>query len=121
MRSVLLRILKNGLLVAMILAGIGYIMAILAGVWLAEQPSFSRGTNPASEVQEITARLSRQLPLALAFWGFVVSVCLEAFLGLIPRGTTAKCAEKSAVSSSENHEAISAARPQSVSASEASQ
>lgn len=96
MRIVLFRMLKGGLLTALILAGVGYMLATLGGVWLAGQPAFSRGSDATNDVQELTDRLTRQLPLALAVWGFAIVIFLEALLWLVRgRAATSATAEQS--------------------------
>lgn len=92
MRVTLTRILKYGLPTAALLAVLGFLMAELAGAWVASQPAPT--LQPRASVESpsneslITVRpdaeaveaLRYQLPLQMAAWGFGLVVLCELVL-----------------------------------------
>ena len=101
MRHLLLRILKNGLITAVGLAVLGYVLAEGAGVWVAAQPTL----RPAAEgvtaapgpvpPEELARQLRTRLPFTLAGWGFALVALFEVTAhvlrgGKAPPTSTAK-------------------------------
>jgi hypothetical protein len=92
MRPILIRILKQGIPVALILAVVGYVMAESAGMWFAMQAggdsSLRVTVGDADPVpagnggQDLTRILRTRLPLTLAAWGFGIIAVAELLLGL---------------------------------------
>lgn len=79
------RILKNGLIVAGALAVIGMLFGQLAEIWLSSQSTPRLGPMLDDEVvAKATADapgMSWRVPLAMAFWGFVLVVAFEMMAG----------------------------------------
>jgi hypothetical protein len=78
------RILIHGLLAAGPLAVIGYVMALLAGMWAAAQSTPRRGpvmddTVTAAPGDDVTGLLIWKLPLFLALGGFLFVAVGEFF------------------------------------------
>jgi hypothetical protein len=65
MRGLGLRILKSAILAALVLAGLGYLIAEMAGTWF-EVNNPTRTHGPES----VSATLRQRLPLTMAAWGF---------------------------------------------------
>jgi hypothetical protein len=86
MKPTLLRILKNGLVTAAVLAGMGFVAAELGGMYLASQTSTNRQDDELNS-QAVTA-LRYQLPLGMAAWGFGLVALFEILLWLV-RGNPA--------------------------------
>jgi len=92
MRVLLSRIVKHGLPTAMLLALLGFLMAELAGIWVASQPAptlqpRASVESPANELTltvrpdaEAVQALRYQLPLQMAAWGFGLVVLCELVL-----------------------------------------
>ena len=90
MHPILIRILKQGIPVALILAVIGYLMAEAAGMFFATQGGDSAvritvGNAPPSEDggEDLTRALQRRLPFTLAAWGFGLITVFELVRGLL--------------------------------------
>lgn len=90
MHPILVRILKQGIPVALFLAVVGYLMAEAAGMMLASQ-SGSGGSSVRATAggaptpaggEDLTRALQRRLPFTLAAWGFGLVVVFELVLGL---------------------------------------
>ncbi len=64
------RILIHGLLAAVPLALIGYVLALLAGLWASSQSALRSGPAVAASGDEVTAAFVWKLPLFLAIGGF---------------------------------------------------
>ena len=83
-RHLLLRILKNGLLTAVVLAVLGYVLAEGAGVWVSSQPTLrpqaddglTAAPGPAPP-EELARQLKTRLPFSLAGWGVLLVVLFE--------------------------------------------
>jgi hypothetical protein len=90
MHPILVRILKQGIPVALILAAVGFLMAEAAGIFFAMQSGgdssvrVTVGDAPesANAGEDLTRTLQRRLPFTLAAWGFGLVVALELVLGL---------------------------------------
>jgi hypothetical protein len=90
MHPIPVRILKQGIPVALILAAVGFLMAEAAGIFFAMQSGgdssvrVTVGDAPASADagEDLTRTLQRRLPFTLAAWGFGLVVALELLLGL---------------------------------------
>jgi hypothetical protein len=83
-RHLLLRILKNGLLTAVILAVLGYVLAEGAGVWVGSQPTLRPHAEPGlaaspgpAPPEQLAGELRTRLPFSLAGWGFLLVVLFE--------------------------------------------
>ena len=78
MRGVLRRIAIQGALSAIVLGIIGFMLAELASIWLAGSPGVRTTTGAPVEGTdsggEVAAALRARMPLALAVWGFALSV-----------------------------------------------
>ena len=87
MKPTLLRILKNGLPAAAILAILGYYMADLGMIWVSSQPGTDAqgGTEWASEAVE---KIRYRMPIGMALWGFgliaAFELALYAWRGSLP-------------------------------------
>src|SRR5918994_5322510 len=85
MHPILVRILKQGIPVALILAAVGFLMAEAAGMFFAMQSGgdssvrVTVGDAPesANAGEDLTRTLQRRLPFTLADWGFGLVVALE--------------------------------------------
>ena len=93
MHPVLVRILKQGIPVAVILAVIGYVMAEAAGMLVGGPGEASvrvptGGADGAEVEQDVTRALRSQMPLTLAAWGFGIVVAVELVRAAL-RGTRA--------------------------------
>jgi hypothetical protein len=93
MRVTLVRIAKHGLPTAALLALLGFLMAEMAGIWVASQPAPSAPrasvespadtAAPADRPDTVAVRALRyQLPLEMAAWGFGLVVLCELWLAL---------------------------------------
>ena len=80
MRDTLLRILKNGVPTAVILAGLGWLMAEAAGMWVAGQ-AVTR-SDPVGGGEDVADMFRSRLPLSMAAWGFGIVAAFEVTLGL---------------------------------------
>jgi hypothetical protein len=80
MHPILVRILKQGIPVALILAAIGYLMAEAGGMFIAMQ---SGGESTVNAGEHLTRTLQRRLPFTMAAWGFGLVVVFELVLGLL--------------------------------------
>jgi hypothetical protein len=80
MHPILIRILKQGIPVALILAAIGFLMSEAAGMFIAVQ---SGGDSSVNVGEHLTRTLQRRLPFTLAAWGFGLVVVFELVLGLL--------------------------------------
>lgn len=83
-RHLLLRILKNGLLTAVALAALGYVLAEGAGTWVASQPTLRPHAEPGlaatpgpAPPEALSNQLKTRLPFSLAGWGVVLVVLFE--------------------------------------------
>jgi hypothetical protein len=93
MHPILVRVLKSGIPVAVILAVFGYLMAEAAGMWLGGQgDSAVRVTvgptadgSPDAGGEDVTRALRRRLPFTLAAWGFALAAMFELVAGLVRR------------------------------------
>lgn len=79
MRPYLLKLLKNGLPTAAILAAIGFLFAQLAGMWYVSE---SGGRTSTVGADEIADTLQWRLPLTMAAWGFGLVALFEGVLAL---------------------------------------
>jgi hypothetical protein len=87
MPPVLKRILLHGGATAVILAGVGFLFAEMAGMWTArgaERPGSADGSVPVS------ATLRYRVPLMMAFWGFAFVAVSEFVLHRLRRHAPAK-------------------------------
>jgi hypothetical protein len=89
MHPTLVRILKQGIPVAAVLALVGYVMAEAAGMWVGGQAERSsvRVTMDAPGAPDVSGEdLSRvlrtRLPFTLALWGFGIVVVFELVLSV---------------------------------------
>jgi hypothetical protein len=80
MHPILVRILKQGIPVALVLAVIGYLMAEAGGMFIAMQAG---GESSANAGEHLTKTLQRRLPFTMAAWGFGLVVVFELVLGLL--------------------------------------
>lgn len=101
MRATFLRILKSGLPTAVLLGGLGYLYAAVAGIYLDANapPRFTgQGTDGAS----VTHTLEIRLPLLMAGSGFALVAGCELLLSLWRRPAVRKpaAAEPAAVAES---------------------
>jgi hypothetical protein len=80
MHPTLVRILKQGIPVALILAAIGYLMAEVGGMFIAMQAG---GESSVNAGEHLTRTLQRRLPFTMAAWGFGLVVVFELVLGLV--------------------------------------
>lgn len=78
MRPYLLKLLKNGVPTAVILAVIGYLFAQLASMWYVSES----GGRENVGVQEMSETLQWRLPLTMAAWGFGLVALFEGVLSL---------------------------------------
>ena len=85
MRQTLRRILKHGTLAALVLAVLGYVMAEVAGMYLATLRSDRSDVDP-EWANAIASDLRRRMPFGMAVWGFGLVAVFE-FLGWLVRGT----------------------------------
>lgn len=77
MRAFLLRVLKNGLAVALVLALVGYGMANMAEMFT------GKSERPLPEtVPDIRDHLQYRIPLGLAAWGFGLVLFLEMLVSV---------------------------------------
>lgn len=93
MHPILVRILKQGIPVAIILAVVGYVLAEAAGMWFAMQSGGNStvrvtvGNTPvdpsADGGKDLTRALRTRMPFTLAAWGFGIVAVIELFLGLV--------------------------------------
>lgn len=90
MRAMTLRILRNSIVTALMLAVIGYMMSEFASMWLSSRVPLRPGLTPSAaslEMQSSGTDLSRhlryQLPLTMALWGFLLVVVLELFVAAV--------------------------------------
>ena len=79
MRPYLLKLLKNGVPTAAILAVVGYLFAQLAGMWYVSE---SGGRTSPVGSDEIADTLQWRLPLTMAAWGFGLVALFEGVLSL---------------------------------------
>jgi hypothetical protein len=85
----LIRILKQGIPVALILAVIGYVMAGVAGMWLSSHSGSDTSVrvtveNSSADTGEtLTQAMQLRLPLTLAAWGFGLVTVLELVRTLV--------------------------------------
>jgi len=86
MRPTAIRILKHGISATLVLAGLGYGMAEVAGLWVnAQQPVQSDrelletadAVPPINHGEEISSTLRTRLPFTMAAWGFGLVAVLE--------------------------------------------
>jgi len=77
MRAFGIRLLKNGLPVAVLLAALGYGMANMAEM-MAGRPEIPT----PGHVPEMRAQLQNRLPFTMAAWGFGIVVAFEALFSL---------------------------------------
>jgi hypothetical protein len=74
MPSTLARILRHGLIAALMLGGLGFVFAQFAGLWyqekIGDQPAPSGGA-------EVTEALQWRMPLTMAGWGVAIVVVIE--------------------------------------------
>jgi hypothetical protein len=89
MHPVLARILKKGLVAAIVLGLVGVLIAEAAGAFFAAQSADAQfrvtvvsAADPAAEGEDLVPVLRRRLPLVLAAWGFGTVVALELVLAL---------------------------------------
>jgi hypothetical protein len=93
MHPILVRILKQGIPVALILAAVGFVLAEAAGMWFAMQSggdSTVRVTvgdatvpaDPSSGGNDLTRALRTRMPFTMAAWGFGIVAVIELLLGL---------------------------------------
>jgi hypothetical protein len=92
MHPILVRILKQGIPVALILAVVGFVLAEAAGMWFAMQSAgdstvrVTVGDTPidpsANGGKDLTRALRTRMPLTLAAWGFGIVAVIELLLGL---------------------------------------
>ena len=91
MHPVLVRILKQGIPVALILAALGYLMAEAAGMFFSMQAGgdssirVTVGDAPATAdgSEDLTRSLQRRLPFTLAGWGFGLVFVVELLLSVL--------------------------------------
>jgi hypothetical protein len=83
-RHLLLRILKNGLLTAAVLAVLGYVLAEGAAVWVGSQPTLRPAAEPGlvaspgpATPEALARQLRTRLPFSLAGWGVALVVLFE--------------------------------------------
>jgi hypothetical protein len=89
MNGTLLRILKHGLPVAVVLGLLGWGFAEGAGMWLAgeatvrpvAEPSGSMPT-PAEPSDDVAGELRSRIPFTMAAWGFGIVAAMELLLSL---------------------------------------
>src|SRR5207253_2662140 len=88
-RHLFLRILKNGLPTAALLAVLGYFLAEGAAVWIGSQPNLRPSAEPgltaapvALPPDDFARQLRGRLPYSLAVWGFALVVFFEVALHL---------------------------------------
>ena len=79
MRRYLLKLLKNGLPTAAILALFGYGFAQFAGMWYVSEAG---GRDSPVGAGQVAASLEWRLPLAMAGWGFALVALFEGVLSL---------------------------------------
>ncbi len=77
MRAFAIRVLRNGLPVAVLLAAVGYGMAQMAEMMAGRSPRPTPG-----HVPELSTHLEYRLPLTMAAWGLGLVVALEALFSL---------------------------------------
>lgn len=68
------RILRHGLLAALMLGALGYVYAQFAGLWF--------DTKAGAGGAEVTEALQWRVPLTMAAWGFGLVAVFEFFAGL---------------------------------------
>lgn len=78
MRPYLLKLLKNGVPTAVVLAVVGYLFAQLAAMWYVSES----GGRANVGVQEMSETLQWRLPLTMAAWGFGLVALFEGVLSL---------------------------------------
>jgi hypothetical protein len=93
MHPILVRILKQGIPVAVILAVVGFVLAEGAGMWFAMQSGgdstvrVTVGSAPvdpsADGGKDLTRALRTRMPFTMAAWGFGIVAVIELFLGLV--------------------------------------
>ena len=82
MRATFLRILKTGLPTAGLLAGLGYLYAVIAGIYLdANVPPRPTG-RPGTDGEQVTRALEIRLPVLMAGGGFALIAAGELLLSL---------------------------------------
>jgi hypothetical protein len=69
MRPVFKRVLVHGGLTALVLAGIGFALAEMAGLWLAGNAT-TRSTDPAADNRLVQDELRYRVPAVMALCGF---------------------------------------------------
>jgi len=79
MRRFLLKLLKNGLPTAAILAVFGYAFAQFAGMWYVSEAG---GRDAPVGASDIAGTLEWRLPLTMAGWGFALVAFFEGVLSL---------------------------------------
>ena len=84
MRRYLLKILRNGLPTAAVLAVLGYLFAQFAGMWYVSE---SGGRNSPLGASELAGTLEWRLPLTMAAWGFALVALFEGVLALWAKPT----------------------------------
>jgi hypothetical protein len=70
MRPVFKRVLVHGGGTAAVLAGLGFALAEMAGLWLAGNAT-TRSTDPAADAQLVGHDLRYRIPATMALWGFL--------------------------------------------------
>ena len=79
MRSTVTRILRHGLIAALLLGVLGYLFAQFAGIWFQEKIGDRDAPIGGAEV---TDALQWRVPLTMAGWGFAVVAVIELVTGL---------------------------------------
>jgi hypothetical protein len=84
MRGFVIHTLKCAVVAAVLLAGVGFVMAAAAGLWLDNQPRPTGRDAPIkSNTSFVGSGLTTRMPLGMAAWGFVTVVAFESVrLGL---------------------------------------
>lgn len=96
-RPLLIRILKNGLLTAVLLAALGYALAEFATAVLGTQTTpRSTADLPAVSADDLTIGLKGRMPLTLAAWGFGLVAVIEVLRHLLRGGKRALAAKPAA-------------------------
>ncbi len=92
MRATFLRILKSGLPTAVLLAGLGYLYAIVAGIYL-DTTAPPRPTGlPGTDGERATQALEVRLPILMGGSGFALVAGCELLLSLWRRPDAGKTA-----------------------------
>jgi hypothetical protein len=97
MRSLLLRILKNGLMTAVLLGALGYALGEFATTVLESNapPRMTSDAPPAQQSNVLATDLKARMPLTLAGWGFALITAIE-LVRFVVRGGKSEATPKPA-------------------------